>query len=68
MLRFAKFEKFVDPDGVLPVAERAKRTENLRRAHLQRIALRSAKARRRREQAGKDGEDAEPIVELMDGE
>jgi hypothetical protein len=36
---FAKFEKLVDPDSVLPA-------ESLRKAHMQRMALRSAKARR----------------------
>jgi hypothetical protein len=51
---FAKFEKLVDPDGVLSVAERAKRAESLRKAHLQRMALRSAKARRLRKAGGND--------------
>ena len=45
------FEKQVDPDGVLPPAERAKRAENLRRAHMQRLALRSAQSRRRAKEA-----------------
>lgn len=39
----AKFEKQVDPDGVLPAEERAKRADNLMRAHMARI-----RARRRR--------------------
>jgi hypothetical protein len=43
---FAKFEKLVDPDGVLPETERIKRAESLRKAHLQRMAFTSAKARR----------------------
>jgi hypothetical protein len=52
---FAKFEKLVDPDCVLPIAERAKRAESLRKAHLQRMALKSAKARRLRAQAPRAG-------------
>ena len=43
----AKFEREVDPDGVLPLGERAKRAESARRAHYTRMALKSAAARRR---------------------
>ena len=43
-----KFEREVDPDGVLPPAERAKRADHARKAYFQRLALRSAQARRRR--------------------
>lgn len=42
----AKFERQVDPDGVLPVEERAARAESARRAHFQRLALKSAAARK----------------------
>jgi hypothetical protein len=45
----AKFEREVDPDGVLPPDERARRAEHKRRAYFQRLALKSAKARRARE-------------------
>lgn len=41
----AKFEREVDPDGVLPPAERARRAESARRAHMTRLALASSKAR-----------------------
>lgn len=41
-----RFEHEVDPDGVLPLAERAKKVENARRAYFLRLALKSAKARR----------------------
>lgn len=41
-----RFEKQVDPDGVLPPEERARRAEHARKAHYQRMALASAKARR----------------------
>ncbi len=42
-----RFEREVDPDGVLPAGERARRAEHLRKAHFQRLALASAKARRK---------------------
>jgi hypothetical protein len=54
-----KFEREVDPDGTLLPAERAKRAENLRRAHFQRLALASAKARRRRREAAEVSDTAE---------
>jgi hypothetical protein len=41
------FEKQVDPEGKLPPKERARRAEALRKAHFARLALASAKARRR---------------------
>ena len=43
-----RFEREVDPDGVLAPAERAKRAGNARKAYYQRLALKSAQARRRR--------------------
>lgn len=43
-----KFEKQVDPDGVLAPAERAKRAQNARKAHYKRLALKSAQVRRQR--------------------
>lgn len=41
-----KFVDQVDPDRVLPADERARRAESARKAHYQRLALASAKARR----------------------
>lgn len=41
-----KFEDQVDPDRVLPQDERAIRALSARRAHFQRLALKSAQARR----------------------
>jgi hypothetical protein len=41
-----RFEREVDPDGVLPAAERARRAEHARKAYFTALALRSAKARR----------------------
>ena len=43
----ARFEREVHPDNVLPPHERAKRAENARSAYYKRLALKSAKARRR---------------------
>ena len=43
----AKFEEMVDPERRLDPAERALRAEHMRRAHYQRLALKSARARRR---------------------
>lgn len=43
-----RFERAVDPDGVLPLAERQRRAEHAMRAHMTRLALRSAQVRRRR--------------------
>ena len=43
-----KFERLVDPDGVLPPDELEKRVDSARRAHFQRLALKSAQARRRK--------------------
>lgn len=48
---FARFERQVDPDGVLPEAERRVRAEHARTAHMQRLALKSAQARRKRRAA-----------------
>ncbi len=44
----ARLKAEIDPDGVLEPAELAMRVENLRRAHMKRLALASAKARRAR--------------------
>ncbi|WP_193613121.1 hypothetical protein [Nocardioides lijunqiniae] len=46
-----RFELEVDPDGVLPVNERATRALSARRAHFQRLALKSAQARRAKRSA-----------------
>lgn len=42
----ARFEREVDPDGLLPEAERVRRADHARKAHMTRLALASAKARR----------------------
>ncbi|WP_082961578.1 hypothetical protein [Mycobacterium sp. 852002-51152_SCH6134967] len=43
-----RFEREVDPDGMLTPQERAKRAEWARKAHMQRMAMKSAAARQRR--------------------
>ncbi len=43
-----RFLEEADPDGRLPPAERHRRAESLLKAHMARLALRSAQARRRR--------------------
>jgi len=44
----ARFEREVDPDGILPPDERARRAEHKRKAYFGRLALTSVKARRAR--------------------
>lgn len=43
----ARFERQVDPDGVLPVEERQRRAAAAKSAYFASLALASAKARRR---------------------
>lgn len=44
----SKFEEQVDPNGELDPAERTRRAEFARRAHMLRLAAKSAESRRRR--------------------
>ena len=44
----ARFEREVDPGGVLPESERQKRAECARRAYFARLGLKSAKKRQRK--------------------
>ena len=44
----ASFEHAVDPDGILPPAERARRAAHARSAHFAKLAYLSARARRKR--------------------
>jgi hypothetical protein len=46
-----RFERQVDPDGVLAPAERARRAVSARKAYFARLALKSAQARARRRAA-----------------
>lgn len=45
---FSRFEKEVDPEGVLDPKERRRRANHAQREHMLRISLLSAKARKRR--------------------
>jgi hypothetical protein len=42
----ARFEREVDPDGILPPDERTRRAEHAQRAHMARLSLKAAQARR----------------------
>jgi hypothetical protein len=44
----ARFEAAVDPEGVLPEPERRRRAEHARKAHMARLALKSARMRARK--------------------
>jgi hypothetical protein len=44
---WSKFERDVDPDGVLPLDERLRRADMARKAHFTRLALKSAQVRRK---------------------
>jgi hypothetical protein len=43
----ARFEREVDPDGVLPEAERRRRALHARKAHMLTLAAKSSRYRRR---------------------
>jgi hypothetical protein len=43
-----RFEREVDPDGVLPEAERKRRAEHARKAYFAALALKSSQARARK--------------------
>lgn len=63
---YRRFENEVDPDRVLDPAERAKRAENARQAHMLKLALASAKARRLRAHAAQiDAEVAQEDPEVV---
>lgn len=51
-----RFEREVDPEGVLPPAERTLRAEHARKAYFTRLALKSSQARRRRRNTITGGE------------
>ncbi len=49
----ARFERLVDPEGVLPEPERRKRAESLKKAHYLGLAKKSATARARASMSNK---------------
>jgi hypothetical protein len=46
--QLARFDRQVDPDGVLPPEERARRARAALRAHMTTLSLRAQRARRKR--------------------
>ena len=60
---WARFERQVDPEGVLPPEERRRRAEHARKAHLARISLRSAKVRKIRAQVAQQEQQLAADVE-----
>jgi hypothetical protein len=50
----ARFEREVDPEGILPEGERLRRAEAAKRAYFAQLAYKSAKARRTRKNGGGD--------------
>jgi len=59
-----KFEKEVDPDGVLSSEERSKRAENARKAHMTRLSYRAVRAAR----AAREAEAAEEAAAIAEGD
>ncbi|HXF72506.1 MAG TPA: hypothetical protein VNO79_07860 [Actinomycetota bacterium] len=47
-----RFRREVDPEGVLPPGERERRAQHALKAHMYRLALASARARRARREVG----------------
>ena len=44
----SRFERDVDPQGILPPAERARRAEHAKKAYFLKLALKSSKARQKK--------------------
>lgn len=63
----ARFEREVDPDGVLLPQERARRAEHARKAYFQRLALKSARARRRAKELSAEADSAEQELATAKG-
>jgi hypothetical protein len=60
-----RFEREVDPDGVLTPAERATRAEHARKAHLLRLSLKSAASRRKARDAAVKARAAEAELDTF---
>ena len=63
-----KFEEQVDPDGTLATQERAKRAENAKRAHFQRLAFKSAISRRKSRELTEAAQVAEAELSALGGD
>ena len=64
----ARFEREADPDGQLTPNERAYRAEKLLQAHMLRMSLKAATARRRKREAEADLAAAEADLAAAGGE
>ena len=64
----AKFEREVDPAGTLPLAERLIRAEHARRAHFARLALKSARSRRKSRELAIEANAAESELAALGGD
>lgn len=63
----SRFEREVDPDGVLDPAERSRRAEHARKSYFAKLALKSAQARRaRRMTNGSQDVDADQAGDAAD--
>jgi len=64
----SRFEREVDPDGVLPEAERIRRAEHARKAYFQQLAYKSARARRRASEAEVEAAAADAELAQLEAE
>ncbi|GAA2185018.1 hypothetical protein GCM10009785_35100 [Brooklawnia cerclae] len=64
----AKFEREVDPDGVLTPEERARRAGHAKKAYFTRLALKSARARRRSKELADEAAQADAELAAAGGE
>ena len=64
----ARFERDVDPDGLLLADERERRAEHARKAYFQRLALKSARARRRSRELAAEADAADAEVSTVGGD
>lgn len=64
----SRFEREADPEGTMLPAERARRAEHLRKAYFQRLALKSAAARRRSREAAAVADAADAELQAAGGD
>lgn len=64
----ARFEDEVDPDRILDPQDRAQRAEHARKAHFTRLALKSAKARRKAKAMVAEAEAAEAELAALESD
>ena len=64
----ARFEREVDPDGTLAPDERARRAENARKSYFLRLALKSARSRRKSREMADDARAADAELSALGGD